>query len=116
MPRLFCISIALESAYVILIDQFAISRGIWTIYHGTGIVIPVDLFGNGGIQIEQILIYSLTTVLVIATLLPMLVITEVYTACGVTTSWFKFVQQMIRDDGKYPPMSSVSIDKLLSPA
>ena len=62
------LSIALASLYTITLDQYAIHMGIWKIYPGTGLRLPVHLFGNRGVQLEQFLIYSLTSVLVVFTL------------------------------------------------
>jgi lycopene cyclase domain-containing protein len=102
-PASYVAAIVLESAYVITVDQFAISRGIWHIYPGTGVRLPLNMFGNTGIQIEQFLIYSLTTVLVVSTLQPFLVITECYYKYRVQGGWFKFALRMLLTDGKYQP-------------
>ena len=53
-----------------------------------------------GIQIEQVLVYSLTTVLVVSTLHPLLVITDAfYGPNRGKGSWVTFTQEMVVNDG-----------------
>jgi len=96
-PPLF--AIVAQSAYVLVVDQYAISRHIWHIYDGCGIRFPIYLFGNPGMQLEQVLVYSLTTVMVVLTLHPFLLITEAFYNTGQTGSWVTFAQKMVKSDG-----------------
>jgi hypothetical protein len=106
------VPILLESAYTIMLDCFAISRHIWTIYPASGIKIPVHPFGNDGIQLEEILVYSLTSALVVLTLQPFLVITKAYYQWEVKRSWPAFLLSMICSDGmpKEAPRQSDALD------
>ena len=84
------------------VDQYAISRGIWHIYPASGIRFPINLFGNHGIQLEQVLVYSLTTIMVVSTLHPMLLITDCYYGKnGGQGSWMGFAKAMVWSDGRH---------------
>eukprot|EP00662_Eupelagonemidae_sp_cell21_P054604 gene54604-22459_t len=82
--------IFLWSVYTIVVDQFAISRGIWHIYPGTGIRLPIHLFGNPGMQLEQVLVYSLTT--------PFLVLIEYWYQSGRKQPLLRYLASMIWND------------------
>merc|ERR1719263_1620669 len=101
-PKYAWVPIVLESGYTIILDCFAISRHIWTIYPASGIRIPINLFGNHGIQLEEILVYSLTSALVVLTLQPMLLITKAYYQWEVQRCFPAFLFSMIRADGMVP--------------
>lgn len=113
-PTYVWVPIVLESGYTIVLDSFAISRHIWTIYPASGIRIPINLFGNNGIQLEEILVYSLTSALVVLTLHPMLLITKAYYQWNVQRSFPSFMFSMIWHDGM-PLESPDHVDILALP-
>jgi len=107
----FLLPIVLESTYTLVLDQFAMSRGIWHIYDASGIRFPIHLFGNRGLQLEQFLIYSLTTVLVVGTLHPMLLISKAYYQWEVKRPFPSFFFDMIKTDGQAPEAEAFVMDE-----
>lgn len=101
-PTCAVVPILLETGYTIMLDSFAISRHIWTIYPASGARIPINLFGNSGIQLEQIIVYSMTSAIVVFTLHPLLLVTKAYYQWEVQRSFPSFLMSMVWHDGLAP--------------
>eukprot|EP01062_Namystynia_karyoxenos_P009918 TRINITY_DN13505_c0_g1_i2.p4 TRINITY_DN13505_c0_g1~~TRINITY_DN13505_c0_g1_i2.p4 ORF type:complete len:141 (+),score=43.41 TRINITY_DN13505_c0_g1_i2:802-1224(+) len=109
-PLIWAGTIAAESVYTITLDQFAISRGIWHIYPGTGLRLPVSLFGNSGIQIEQVLVYSMTTVMIVSMLQPFLVMMQYWLQAARPEPFWRFAARMLCSDAELPPAPKAAPD------
>lgn len=113
-PKYVFWPIFLESCYTIVLDSYAQAVGIWKIYPATGIIIPIKLFGLPGLQLEQVMVYSITSALVVLTLQPMLLATKAYYQWEVQRSFPAFFVSMICSDGM-PKEAPGQLDALASP-
>jgi hypothetical protein len=112
-PSYVWIPIVMESGYAIVLDLFATSRGIWSLWGESGIVIPINLFGSNDIHLEQLLAHCLTSTAFVFAIQPMLLVTKAYYqhdagSPRVPCSFRRFLWRFICTDGNlqdYEPMS-----------
>lgn len=98
------IGIMITFIYTLLVDTYSIRMGVWAIYEGMGIYLPVPYFD--GIQLEECVIYLALSIIVVVVLQPWLIMANKYARRQDRSLWFpRFAVVFLWTSGAYPAVN-----------